>query len=258
LLFLQMGKQYKPYWFSTATPTFLFELMKKKQYYLPRFENFTAGYRDFDVIELGKYELESLLFQTGYLTIKSMTSDVTGVTYQLGFPNTEVQSAFAELALSEYLLTDQPNTTGIKKALLAENIEGIRECVVSLFAGIAHDNYRNNPIANYEGFYASVLYAYLASLGFILIAEDTTSVGRIDLSVQMINRHGQRIVYIFELKTAHDKAEQSMMDDPALRQIKDRRYADKYRHDHATIYLISMIFSRTTKSLVAFNHEITH
>ena len=58
----------------------------------------------------------------------------------------------------------------------------------SLFASIAYNNFSKNEIENYEGFYASVVYAYFAGVGFDkIIAEDATHEGRIDLSVFIIS-----------------------------------------------------------------------
>ena len=55
---------------------------------------------------------------------------------------------------------------------------------------------------NYEGFYASVVYAYFAGAGFDrVIAEDVTSDGRIDLSVFIDEK-----VYIFEFKVDDSSA----------------------------------------------------
>ena len=55
--------------------------------------------------------------------------------------------------------------------------------------------YRNNPIAQYEGYYASVFYSYFAALGLDIILEDTTNQGRIDMTVKFNEQ-----VYLFEFK----------------------------------------------------------
>ena len=48
---------------------------------------------------------------------------------------------------------------------------------------IPYHNYANNIIQNYEGCYASVVYAYIASLGLKLIPEDVSNNGRVDMTV---------------------------------------------------------------------------
>ncbi|MBZ4686331.1 MAG: hypothetical protein JG774_2076, partial [Desulfomicrobiaceae bacterium] len=64
-----------------------------------------------------------------------------------------------------------------------------------LYAGIPTDWYRNNPIAQYEGYFASVFYSHLASLGLPMVAEDTSLQGRLDLML----RAGST-VWLFEFK----------------------------------------------------------
>ena len=55
--------------------------------------------------------------------------------------------------------------------------------LISLFSSIANDNFRNNNIEHFEGYYASVIYSYFAGCGVELIAEDVTNRGRIDLTL---------------------------------------------------------------------------
>jgi hypothetical protein len=88
-----------------------------------------------------------------------------------------------------------------------------------LFAAIPHDWYRANPIAQYEGYFASVCYSFLASLGVMIIPEEVTNQGQCDLTV----RHGAT-VWIFELKVVDNDATGE-----ALKQLKARDYAAKYR-----------------------------
>lgn len=84
-----------------------------------------------------------------------------------------------------------------------------------LYASIPHDWYRNNAIAQYEGYYASVFYSHLAALGLDLIAEDVSQYGQCDLTV----RHAG-MTYLFEFKLIDgDEATGA-----ALAQLKSRNY----------------------------------
>ncbi len=251
LLFLGSGRGYSPYWFETGTPTFLVDILNAGIYYLPKFEDLEAKVSDLGNFDIGRFSLETLLFQTGYLTIKNVERPFGTPIYQLGFPNTEVRTAFGQLALDNYLLNSSPSTLPMLKALKSQNIATIETSLRNLFASLANDNYRNNDIAHYEGYYANVIYAYLSSLGVLLTAEDVTSTGRIDLSVQFRQPGGQRVVYIFEFKV--DKP--STPTDAALQQILTKKYVDKYRNPETTIHQIGMHFDPTTKTLAIFNHQ---
>ena len=85
---------FKDYWFETGTPTFLVETLKRNNYELEKLtrEEVTADL-------LGSLDSIStnplpLLYQSGYLTIKSYDPDFE--TYLLGFPNKEVERGFTK------------------------------------------------------------------------------------------------------------------------------------------------------------------
>ncbi|MDT8442425.1 MAG: PD-(D/E)XK nuclease domain-containing protein [Desulfuromonadales bacterium] len=99
-----------------------------------------------------------------------------------------------------------------------------------------------NTISSYEGYYASVVYAYLASLGVDLTCEDTTSKGRIDLTIRMPER-----VYIIEFKVDGDGK--------ALEQIKARGYQQKYLGSGKEILLLGIDFDSEAKNLSRFAWE---
>jgi len=48
----------------------------------------------------------SLLFQTGYLTVKSVERALWGAEYRLGYPNRKVADAFPQHLLTDYLQTN--------------------------------------------------------------------------------------------------------------------------------------------------------
>jgi hypothetical protein len=114
-----------------------------------------------------------------------------------------------------------------------------------LFASIPHDWYRKNPIAQYEGYYASVFYSHFAALGLDITLEDASNHGRLDMAV----RFNQQI-YLFEFKVVELTPEGK-----ALQQIKDKGYADKYQADGLPIHLIGVEFSREQRSVVGFEVE---
>jgi hypothetical protein len=90
LLSLFTTQKFKNYWFTTATPTFLLDLLQKKQYELKNLTETKVGEAAFDASNPHDMDIQSLFVQTGYLTIKSYSEP----RYQLGFPNYEVKSLF--------------------------------------------------------------------------------------------------------------------------------------------------------------------
>ncbi len=122
------------------------------------------------------------------------------------------------------------------------DLEKLETTLKSLFASIAYNNFTNNHIQNYEGFYASVIYAYFAGAGFDeIIAEDVTNSGRVDLSVFIDDK-----VYIFEFKVNSSGA---------LAQIKARGYHQKYTNRYNDIYLVGVEFDSEKRNLVKCEWE---
>jgi len=121
------------------------------------------------------------------------------------------------------------------------NLEKFKDSLISLFASIPYNNYVNNTISNFEGYYASVIYTYLASLGFDLIAEDVTNKGRIDLTIKTKDN-----IYIIEFKVGNDDT---------LKQIKQKKYYEKYKNENKDIYLIGINFDEKEKNISKFEWD---
>jgi len=100
--------------------------------------------------------------------------------------------------------------------------------------------YKNN-ILHFEGFYASVVYIYLQSLGLDIIGEDVTNHGRIDLTVKI-----DRYIYIIEFKVGKENA---------LAQIKEKDYASKYMNDGKEIILVGINFDEEVRNICGFEWE---
>jgi hypothetical protein len=115
----------------------------------------------------------------------------------------------------------------------------------ALFASIPHDWYRNNPLAGFEGHYASVFYSHFAALGLDIRVEDATNHGRIDMVVLAYGR-----VFVFEFKVVEQAAKGE-----ALRQIKALGYAEKYRDRGDPVHLVGVEFGRGERNIVGFEVE---
>jgi len=103
LLFFSKGQLYRHYWFETGSPSFLIKLLKEQRYYLPNLENIYMSETDLSSFDVDDIKLETLLFQTGYLTIKEVKRRFNQETFRLGYPNLEVRTAFNE-RIYRYLL----------------------------------------------------------------------------------------------------------------------------------------------------------
>lgn len=245
LLFLSK-KTFANYWFETATPTFLIKLLQDRQYVVPALEGLEVNEKIIGSFDVDRIEIETLLFQTGYLTVK-WSRQMSGLRrFGLGFPNQEVKQG-----LTDYILSFLTNTTvaaednkaALHGALEAEDLTGIERTMRAFFSSIPHDWYRKNQLSGYEGYYASIVYCYFAALGVDVRAEECTNQGRMDLVVRFAGR-----VYIIEFKVIETGGPGK-----ALQQIKDKGYAEKFGGQ--TVYLIGVEFSRDKKNIERFEWE---
>ncbi|MBN1166806.1 MAG: ATP-binding protein [Methanospirillaceae archaeon] len=234
---------FRPYWFETGTPTFLMKLWKTQPRLPAEYDGLKAGDELLGSFDPEHIRIETLLFQAGYLTIQSFVSNPDeGTWYTLGFPNREVREAFCRQIL--ILLRDeneQGSLQEIRKGIELADTDQLRDILHGFFASIPHDNYRKNQISHFEGFYASVIYTCFASLGYEVIPEDTTNKGRIDLTVK--TKTG---IWIFEFKVLGiDKSGEKS----PLIQIKDKRYAEKYRSGTVPVHEIGIVFNPDTRNI---------
>ena len=245
LLFIKNDFQFRNYWFKTGTPSFLIKLFQSQNYNLAKFENLKVNEALLDAFDIERINLETVMFQSGYLTIKEVKQKRQRVEYTLDYPNFETKMSFNDYLL-DYFVKNPIEKGEIQSSLIdileESNLNRLETALKSLFASIAYNNFSKNNIENYEGFYASVIYAYFAGAGFDkIIAEDATNAGRIDLSVFIDDK-----VYIFEFKINQSGA---------LNQIKEKNYHQKYMADYNDIYLIGVEFDSNSRNLIKYEWE---
>lgn len=245
LLFIAKNHKYQNYWFETGTPTFLIELIKKNNYFLPSLTNLRVDEKLLSSFDINNLEFEVILYQSGYLTIDKVETSIFGSPeYLLKVPNKEVKQSLSDIIISD-LYKDKKliqNKTAIYISLLENDMYKFEISLRSMFAAIPYNNYTKNEIASFEGFYASVIYIYLQSLGFHIIGEDVTNKGRIDLTIIMDNA-----IYIIEFKVD--------IKQNALQQIKEKKYYEKYINHNKNIYLVGINFDIKDKNISEFEWE---
>jgi hypothetical protein len=245
LLFFSNENVFDNYWWETGGTRFLIDILKEGKHFIPDLGNLLVGKEILNAFDIEHIELSALLWQTGYLTFGE-TETLLGTTYfRLKVPNFEVQRSLNTLFYN-YLTNlgaEKLRNTQIIRFILKNDFNELKKQLTALFAAIPYQNYVNNNLANYEGYYASVLYTFMASLGFSVIAEDTTNTGRIDMTLI-----APQSIVIIEFKV--DKSEEA-----ALEQIKSNRYYEKYLSEGKEIYLVGIHFSSKTKNIDGFVWE---
>jgi len=245
LLYLK-SRQFRNYWFETGSPSFLLRLLQKKQQFVPDLNRLEANEALLSAFDVDRIPLESLMFQTGYLTIVRREQVGESYFYRLSWPNQEVRQGFHGSLLDQLTHVDaaqRSNSIALYRALETANLDALRAIFHAFFASIPHDWYRKNQLANYEGYYCSIVYCYFVALGLDVRAEASTNKGRIDLTVKL----GKR-VFLIEFKVVE------MSDDgSALKQMESKGYAEKYLGYE--VWLIGVAFASQERNIVGFEYK---
>ncbi|WP_143890166.1 ATP-binding protein [Tepidimonas alkaliphilus] len=249
VLLLLAERQFRAHWFETGTPTFLVHWLRGKGFFTPRLERLLAEEDLLSAFDVDDIAVEAMLWQTGYLTIQRVENCGGLLSYELGVPNREVRGALNRALLyfgwypAEQRQLLQPRA--LYQMLLQADTDGLRAHFERLYASIPHDWVRANPIAQYEGYYASVFYSHLASLGLDIVPEEVSNPGQCDLVI----RHAGR-AWVIEFKVIDGDAPTG----EAMRQLKARDYAAKHRGApgiHEVIEL-GVEFSPTKRQIVGW------
>lgn len=249
LLLLFDSREFQTWWFETGTPTFLTKLMAQSGFFTPDLARLVVASELISSFDVNQITPEALLFQTGYLTIREARQLPSGPwVYTLGYPNLEVEISLNSHLLASYtgdMRKSNQNRLQLEQLLSSNDVPALANLFQAFFASIPNHWYTNNPIADYEGFYASVFYSYFAAQGFDIVLEDCTNHGRIDMTVKLPDR-----IFLFEFKVV-----ELVPAGKALQQLKERGYADKYRASGLPLVLVGVEFSRVGRNVVGFEVE---
>ena len=245
---LSSGK-FDPYWFETGTPTFLLRLMEKNPVVLDEIEVSQTAFSNY---EPDRPALVSLLYQTGYLTIKSARQDGGIRLYRLVPPNFEVATAFSESLSADFSRLDGEEhaslLTQMVEALRADDVDDMLDALSCFFANIPA-----NITVKREKYYQSLFYAVFVLIGARTHAECWTNRGRVDAVVET-----PRGVYVFEFKLGtggRDGARpspggpSSVSAAAALAQIKAKGYAEKWLRCGKKVTLVGAAFDADMRNL---------
>ena len=252
LLFISDGHRYRNYWFETGSPSFLIKLFQQRRYFLPDLEQLEVGEEILDSFDVERINPVTLLFQAGYLTVASTQVRRGRLMFTLKVPNQEVRLALNDQFISGYTGLEETRIRlqdGLYDSLVAGDLPALIATLKRLFASIPWRNFTGNDLPEAEGYYASVLYAFFASLDAEIIPEDLTNQGQVDLTIKLAG-----YIYVIEIKLVRD----ALVDAPtkpssnlALAQIQTRGYSEKYQDaPDKGLFELGLVFSSAARNLI--------
>ncbi len=253
VLLLFDSREFRPYWFETGSPTFLFRMLIEKSVGPMELENRMVDMSlvsKFDVNDIG---IQALLFQTGYLTITEEQRDEFDNLYRLDYPNLEVRISLNRGLLGYLGKTgreslDQGRT--LCTLLKANDFHGFAEQLRSYLSGIPYQWHATGDLARYEAWYASLLHMCFRAIGVDLRVEDASSHGRADM---VVLTGGQ--VFVLEFKMAKGNGDTETVLDTAIVQMRERGYAKKYCDLGAPVHLIGVACGHEARNLLKIRAE---
>jgi hypothetical protein len=236
-LLLFTEQKFSEYWFETATPTFLVKLIQEQQFDVTDIEKLRIEKADFSTYEIDELNVLPLLYQTGYLTIKSYNPD--GEYYELDYPNREVEIAFLKSLLAYFSKVGKP----VQSSFIFDMVAALKKQSFADFFQVLESFLLTIPFDLHiplEKYYQNIFYFVFTLVGLRLNVEVHTNRGKIDAVME-----GKDWIMIFELKVDQTAQE-------ALAQIKEKGYADQYRFQQKAIYLIEINFDSKKRNVTDY------
>ncbi len=225
-------KKFKSFWFATGTPTFLAKMARTRGVDVRVWESFRVNEQFFDKFDITNIDMNLLLFQTGYLTIKKCD----GQTYTLSYPNREVENAFLYNLLTEF--SGQPQDVAdslggaIKDALEHNDIKGFITKMKSFLAAIPYTLVQGEM----EKYYHLVFYLVLKLAMGKVNSEHFSNLGRMDMRVETSD-----YIYILEFKMGSAAK--------ALKQINEKSYYEQFLSQSKKIILLGIGFNGKKRNI---------
>jgi hypothetical protein len=239
MCFMQKGI-FEGNWFTSGTPRFLMTLMREQDSFL--YHQLVAPASLVDSYDIENIDIRTLLFQTGYLTIKGI--DYENGDFTLDYPNREVEEALNMYILGE--ISNKPHTMvgtpliELRYAFRQNNIEKAMNILHSLLKDVPNQLIKGKR----ENFFHTFVHLTFRYVGFNFESELNTSDGRMDCVLK-----SKTHIYILEFKY-------NLSPEVALQQIIDNDYAAKFTTDGRPIVLIGVNFSSRKRGIGEWKMQI--
>ena len=208
-------KNFGAYWFSSGTPTYLINMLRKFKVLPAKIGRSLARSSAFDAPTENLKTITPLLYQSGYITIKGY--DKMSQLFTLDLPNKEIKVGLFESLLPYYLEGMYAEEGDVAIAQMSVLIrQGDMDGALRLFQEfLGTVPYCNNT--NFEGHYQQVLFIIFTLLThFVVDVEVHTPNGRVDVVMET-----EDTLYLIELKL--NKSAQS-----AMQQINLKQYGQRF------------------------------
>ena len=225
-------KELGAYWFSSGTPTYLINMMRKFDVLPTNIAPIDAMASAFDAPTENMKTITPLLYQSGYVTIKEYDEDTS--LYTLDIPNKEIKVGLYDSLLPNYLdgmWAEQGDVTIAKmSALIRKNrMDDALQLLQDFLGTVPYCN-----VTNHEGHYQQMLFIIFSLLtAYLVDVEVHTPKGRVDIALLT-----KTDLYIIELKL--NQSAQT-----AMQQINLKNYRQRFALSGKPITKVGINFDST-------------
>lgn len=229
-------------WIKTGASTYLLNILRKRHFNLTKLLGASVRESDLDGMDSEMMDPITLLYQSGYLTVKSY--DVVSSRYEIGLPNHEVKIALME-SIVPFYLNKSHKLDDERLVQIFNYIEnGEAEAMMQWFAAYFSKISFYSKLSFEKDFHMIMLCIFLLVRDFKHVhMEYAMSSGRTDLVVE-----AKDYVYIFEFKIGDNP-------DKAIEQINSRGYALPWSADGRKVFKIGAAFSTESNGILRYKIE---
>ena len=229
------------YWTKTAMATLVMERLEAARKSPADFEGCTAAKSELDVCDALDLPAKSLMYQSGYLTIKGLSKaevdEIGNPKLVLGAPNHEVRGALKAGWFDHFVMIPSTEFEALvdvaKRQLEAGDLCGlVGETLYRIYAKVP-PTWRIRCEADAKRHFR----LFMEMLGAKVEAEEGSAFGYADAIVET-----PKFVWVFEFK--YQKSAKA-----AVRQIRAKGYADAYRGDRRPVTLVGINFRLAKRNI---------
>ncbi len=235
-------REFGSYWFTSGTPTYLINMLRKFGVLPTNIAPMEAQASAFDAPTENMRTITPLLYQSGYVTIKEYDEDTT--LFTLDIPNKEIKVGLYDNLLPYYLDGMLAQRGGVTIArmgsLIRKNdMDGAIRLLQDFLGTVPYCN-----VTNYEGHYQQMLFVIFSLLtNYLVDVEVHTPKGRVD--IVLLTRTD---LYIIELKLNKDAQ-------TAIRQIDLKDYASRFALCGKPVTKVGINFDSTVGNITDWKVE---
>ena len=231
----------KNYWVGTAVATLVMERIAAAGKTPDDFEGCTATVDELDLCEATELPAKSLMYQSGYLTIKGLSKtevdEIGNPKLVLGAPNHEVRGAIRSGWFNSIVKVPATEFDALvdvaKKQVASGDVDGLMNATLyRLYAKIPPE-WRIRNEADVKRHFR----LFMEMLGAKVGAEEGSARGYADAVIET-----KKAVWVFEFK--FNKSAKA-----AVRQIREKGYADAYRGDRRPVTLVGVNFRAAKRNI---------